>query len=176
MRKPKHLDPLAELILERLRKHPASSEIILGGYLGLQHYLDYRRTHDIALNPPQLSPWPPILIETLRDNLASKMNALVNRGAPRDLLDIRMAVHSGLVSRDECWELWSLKNPGQRVAHAKAKALIHLENLEQRRPLSQIENPSERTQSQAVREWFRREFLEVKDTERRLPDRKSSQE
>lgn len=49
---------------------------------------------------------PPILIETVRDNVASKMNALVDRGAPRDFLDIRAVIVKGLVSVEECWALW----------------------------------------------------------------------
>lgn len=237
MKKPENLDPLAELILERLRRNPASSEIILGGYFGLQHYLDYRRTHDIdawwrtraspetelairqvmqevaaehgtryqerrfgdtlsfelaepegrrmsfqiavrdvALDAPQDSPWAPILIETLRDNLASKMNALVNRGAPRDFLDIHQAVAVGLVDVEECWRLWSLKNPGQHVAAAKGKTLLNLENLEQRRPLEQIAAPATRAQAQTVRDWFRREFAHVKPMERTGPGPEPFQE
>jgi hypothetical protein len=237
MNKPENIDPLAEIILDRLRQNPASSEIILGGYFGLQHYLNYRQTHDIdawwrqrasgeterairevmqqvaaerggryqerrfgetlsfeiaeadgrrmslqiavrdiALDAPQDSPWAPILIETLRDNLASKMNALVNRGAPRDFLDIQKAVDSGLVGMEECWRLWSLKNPGQRVVDAKGKALLNLENLAQRRPLEQIHDPIAREQARMVREWFRREFLPVTALEREGPARGLTQE
>ncbi len=228
MDRPENLDPLAATILERLRRNPASSEIILGGYFGLQHYLNYRQTHDIdawwrgrasveterairdvmrqvaaergaryqerrfgetlsfeiaepdgrrmslqiavrdiALDAPQDSPWPPILIESLRDNLASKMNALVNRGAPRDFLDIHKAVDARLIGVEECWRLWSLKNPGQRVADAKGSALLNLENLAQRRPLEQIQDPAARAQAQAVRDWFRRQFLPVTALEAR---------
>ena len=47
MTKPRSLDPLAEEILSRLSEHPEASEIVLGGYFALQHYADYRRTHDI---------------------------------------------------------------------------------------------------------------------------------
>jgi hypothetical protein len=227
MKKPENIDPLAEIILERLRLNPASSEIILGGYFGLQHYLNYRQTHDIdawwrqraspetehairqvmqkvaveccavyrersfgdtisfeiaeadrkrmsfqiavrdiALDAPQLSPWAPILIETLRDNLASKMNALVGRGAPRDFLDINNAVKSGLISAQDCWRLWRLKNPGQQIADAKAKTRLYLENLELRRPLDKIADPAERANALAVREWFRREFLQAEVAER----------
>jgi hypothetical protein len=227
MKKPENLDPLADVILERLRQNPASSEIILGGYFGLQHYLNYRQTHDIdawwrqrasaaseaairqvmrevaaergaryqerrfgetlsfeileldgrrmsfqiavrdiALDAPQDSPWAPMLIETLRDNVASKMNALVNRSAPRDFLDIQKVVESRLLSTQECWRLWTLKNPGQRVADAKGKTLLNLESLEQRRPLDQIKDPAARAQAQATREWFRREFLQVTAQER----------
>ena len=227
MDKPENLDPLAEIILARLRQDPASSEIVLGGYFGLQHYLNYRQTHDIdawwrgraslpteqairlvmqavatergaryrerrfgetlsfeiaepdghrmsfqiavrdiALDAPQDSPWAPIRIESLRDNLASKMNALVNRGAPRDFQDVHKAVDSGLISAAECWRLWSLKNPGQRVADAQGKALLNLEDIEQRRPLEQIADPTARAQAQVVRAWFHRDFLQVTAQER----------
>ena len=237
MNKPENLDPLAEMILQRLRRHPASSEIILGGYFGLQHYLNYRQTHDIdawwrqratveteaairqvmqevsaergahyrerrfgetmsfemaepdgrrmsfqiavrdiALDAPQDSPWAPILIETLRDNVASKMNALVNRSAPRDFLDIQKTVESGLISGEECWRLWALKNPGQRLADAKGKTLLNLENLEQRRPLDQIQDSAARARAQATRDWFRREFLQVTAPERDWSNREPLQE
>ena len=137
---------------------------------------------DVALDAPQASPWAPILIETLRDNLGSKMNALVSRSAPRDFLDIQKAVDSGLMSQEECWRLWALKNPGQSVADAKAKTLLNLENLEQRRPLDKIDDPTERANAKAVREWFRREFLQVTaidrnlDRDRDFPDREPSPE
>lgn len=41
------IDPLAEEILTELRGLPEASEIVLGGYFALRHYLDYRSTHDI---------------------------------------------------------------------------------------------------------------------------------
>ena len=53
---------------------------------------------DTTLEDPLVSAWPPLLIETLRDNIGSKMNALVNRGAPRDLLDIFRVVQDRLVT------------------------------------------------------------------------------
>ena len=66
------------------------------------------------------------------------------------------------------------------MADAKAKTLLNLENLEQRRPLGKIDDPAERANAQAVREWFRREFLKVKAIDRDLegdfPGRESSPE
>src|SRR5438093_5955055 len=47
MRTPENLDPLAEKILRELAGQPQAAEIVLGGYLALQHYLNYRKTHDI---------------------------------------------------------------------------------------------------------------------------------
>ena len=220
MQKPPNLDPLADLILERLRQHAGSSEIILGGYFGLQHYLPFRETHDIdawwrstvslateesirkvmyglarerslgyferrfgetvsfelregtqrkfsfqiavrdiALDPPMESPWSPIQIETLRDNLGSKMNALVGRAAPRDFLDIEKAVQSGLITIDDCWKLWHIKNSGQSVESARQKLLLNLTALEKRRPLTSISDEAERERARSTRKWFREEFI-----------------
>src|SRR4051812_21629165 len=52
----------------------------------------------VGLEEPVESAWPPVLIETLADNIASKMNALVGRGAPRDFTDIRHVVTEGLIT------------------------------------------------------------------------------
>lgn len=218
---PRSLHPLATEVLQKLSAHRAAAEFVLGGYFALQHYTDYRQTHDIdawwrgrsspeaeaalrsvmsgvaathgytlrersfgetlslelyrgserafsfqvavrsvGLEEPVASAWPPILIETLRDNVGSKMNALVNRGAPRDLRDIRHVVGAGLLSTRECWELWRRKNPEQTVESARQKVLHHLETLDTRRPLAGIPDPAERDAARATRLWFR-EFLEV---------------
>ena len=214
------IDPLAEKVLEALSGKPEASEIVLGGYLALQQFVDYRRTHDIdawwrtrastaakaaireamqqvaategyelrercfgdtasfelcreskrrfsfqiavrsvELEPPVVSAWPPLLIETLRDNVGSKMNALVDRGAPRDFLDIMHVVKGGLSNAAECWELWSKKNPGTSVDVAREKALHHLLAIEMRRPLESISDPHQQAQALETRDWFRREFL-----------------
>lgn len=220
--KPQGLDPLVERVLAALSAHPEAGEIVLGGYLVLQHYADYRRSHDVhawwrtrasvaaqsairsamqqvaaeegselrerrfgdtfsfelsrggkkyfsfqiavrsvELEPPQVSAWPPILIESLHDNLGAKMNALVERGSPRDFADIRQAVAVGLVTVSECWELWARKNPGGLVETARQKVLLHLVALEGRRPLNSISEPASRQVAQATRDWFKREFLRL---------------
>lgn len=106
----------------------------------------------VELEPPIPSPWPPIPMETLRDNLASKMNALVARGAPRDFRDVYQVVHAGLVTVTECWELWQVKNEGLQLGVAKAQVVKHLESIALRRPLEQLVEP-ERTVAQALRQW-----------------------
>jgi hypothetical protein len=220
MKKTPNIDPLAARILDRLVGVPEAGEIVLGGYLALQHHLDYRRTHDIdawwryrstpaaehaitaavrqiaereglelrvdrfgetlsitllragrkcfafqiadrtvQLEPPQPSAWPPVLIESLADTIGSKMNALVDRGAPRDFLDIRSVVRARLTTAVDCWRLWSRKNPGQPTSPAKQKVLHHLQALETRRPLESITDPAEQRRASELREWFRREFL-----------------
>jgi hypothetical protein len=220
MKKPSQLDPLAEKLLARLSGFPESSEIVLGGYFALKHYLDYRRTHDIdawwrtranptttstiekvmrelaqadgltfvqrsfgdtvsfellregkrvfsfqiavrsvELEPPTTSPWPPILIETLADNIGAKMNALVDRGAPRDFADIRRITDAGLATIEQCWNFWGKKNHLKDATAAKDKVRLHLTALQARRPLETIADIGERNRAAATRQWFSTEFL-----------------
>ena len=113
----------------------------------------------VSLETPSASPWPPVLIETLADNVGSKMNALVDRGAPRDFLDIRQIVTACLLSASDAWALWSAKNPSQDIQAARQKVLLHLSALESRRPLASIPNQADRELASQNRQWFREEFL-----------------
>jgi predicted nucleotidyltransferase component of viral defense system len=99
-------------------------------------------------------------IETLADNLGSKMNALVQRGAPRDLLDIREAVAAGLVTSQDCWELWERKNPGLAIHAGKMEVARRLEELELRRPLRSLADAAERERAAQARAWYRNTFLQ----------------
>ncbi|MBI4602138.1 MAG: hypothetical protein HY721_09280 [Planctomycetes bacterium] len=112
-----------------------------------------RRT--VELDPPLESAWGPVKIETFRDNLGAKMNALVDRGAPRDMLDVHEVCRRRLASVEECWETWTSKNPGARVEAARGRVLHHLRTLEARRPLDRIPAGGEREWARAVRTWIR---------------------
>ena len=114
---------------------------------------------DVELDEPLPSPWPPLRIETLRDNIGAKMNALVNRGAPRDFIDIHRVVTDGLLSVADCWGFWRTKNPGGKVEDAKRQILAFLVRIETRRPLESIPDGSERLAAARVRDWFRSDFL-----------------
>ena len=220
MNRPRQLDPLAERVLSLLSARPEGDQIVLGGYLALQHYLDYRTTHDIdawwstradpaaekairqvmrqvageaqmalrerrfgdtlsfelaqegqqrfsfqiavrsiAVEEPQPSAWPPLRIETLADNIGAKMNALVNRGAPRDFLDVHAVVDAALLTPRRCWELWQAKNPGGSTEAARQNLLLHLAGLDLRRPLESITDPQSRERAQRVRQWFKDVFV-----------------
>ena len=106
------------------------------------------------LEPPRATPWRPVMIESLRDNVASKMTALSERGAPRDLLDIYELCTRGLVQVAECWKLWSEKNPDRDLQEGRDKVLFHVKRLELQRPLARIHSPGDRARAAAVREWF----------------------
>lgn len=116
--------------------------------------LHARAVRDHFLEPPLSSAWPPLRIEGLTDALASKMTALVSRGAPRDMLDIFMAYREQLASVDLLWELWRARNPGQDVEGARAQIRHHLASLEARRPLASVPVNGQE-QAGAVRTWLR---------------------
>lgn len=115
----------------------------------------------IELESPTVSRWPPVLVESLADNLGSKMSALVQRGAPRDFVDVHEAVARGIATVDQCWAWWAGKNPGIDRRLARAQVLRHLEGIEQRRPIDSIGEPREREAAARTRAWTRGTLLDV---------------
>lgn len=109
----------------------------------------------VELEPPLESAWAPVRIETFSDNLGAKMSALVDRGAPRDFLDVYEVCRRDLVSVDDCWDLWRRKNPGLTIDEGKVRILHHLETLSARRPLESIPDASSRESARVVRQWIR---------------------
>jgi hypothetical protein len=110
------------------------------------------------LEEPRPARWTPVLIETLQDNVASKMVALVERGAPRDLRDIYELCQGGILTVAECWQLWRDRNPGRDDREGRDKVLFHVERLGLQRPLEAIASPADRANAAAVRHWFRVTF------------------
>ena len=110
------------------------------------------------LDAPVRARWTPVLIETLRDNVTSKMTALVERGAPRDLRDIHALCTHGLLNTDECWQLWTARYPDRDPREGREKVLFHVRRLELQRPLDSIALPEERTSASALRDWFKNQF------------------
>lgn len=130
----------------------ASFELTRGGKRFFSFQISRR---SIQIDPPVPSAWSPVLIETLDDNIGSKMNALVSRGAPRYFQDIKHVIDTGLTTWQRCWGLWHLKNPGESPVSACRQVLSHLIGLELRRPLDSIQNPDERARARVLREWYR---------------------
>jgi hypothetical protein len=108
----------------------------------------------VQMEPYVDSGWGGVRIETLRDNLGSKMCALVERGAPRDFGDIYEAAKRLAWTPAELWELWRRKNPDRSLADAAALVRIHLEGIVARRPLASITDPGDRDRAALVRAWF----------------------
>jgi hypothetical protein len=113
----------------------------------------------IELDPPLVdrSPWAPIPMETLRDNIGSKMTALVGRGAPRDFQDVYALTRAGLVTIEEAWGIWEAKNPGLDVDAAKAQVLKRIESIELRRPIESVPTELRDTVAES-RRWVREEL------------------
>lgn len=111
----------------------------------------------VEIDRPIASPWGRFPIETLDDNIASKMMALVARGAPRDFVDVKEVVDAGLLSAERCWELWAAKDPGMEPDEGRARVRIHLERIETRMPIERLP-PDRRARAAALRAWYRDDF------------------
>lgn len=115
------------------------------------------------LQPPSPAPWVDVLLDALPDLLASKMVALVERGAPRDFRDVHAACQAGIASAAECWSLWrerqSLAGSDSGTGRARLAIETHLERIAQHRPLEKIQEDDKRTEASEVRRWFREDFF-----------------
>jgi hypothetical protein len=110
-------------------------------------------------------PWADVALDSLADLIASKMTALVERGAPRDFRDIYTLSDNGLTTARECWQLWAERQ--QKVgSHAdKQRALLavqtHLARVARHRPLEMITEAAQRDEAARVRCWFAEAFLDA---------------
>jgi hypothetical protein len=111
--------------------------------------------------------WIDVPLDSLPDLVASKMVALVERGAPRDFLDVRSLCAAGLLNPDECWALWrqrqTLSGNDADISRARLAIETHLERIALHRPLDKIVDAGQREQARQVRAWFSNIFLKVKD-------------
>ncbi|MFZ5516768.1 MAG: nucleotidyl transferase AbiEii/AbiGii toxin family protein [Candidatus Zhuqueibacterota bacterium] len=115
------------------------------------------------LKSPVESPWHPIQLDSIDDLIASKMTALIERGAPRDFLDIYESCKQKLVTVQDCWELWQKRERLRGIENMDVKIgcealLLHLKRIEKIRPLESIENLEQRENAETVRKWFKNEF------------------
>ena len=116
------------------------------------------------LESPALAPWTHVLLDSFPDLLASKMVALVERGAPRDVRDIHAVCQAGLATPQECWELWRRRQrlAGSDTDSSRARLAVetHLARIAQHRPLKEIADPTQRAEAEQVRRWFVQELLD----------------
>lgn len=107
--------------------------------------------------------WIDVPLDSLADLVASKMVALVERGAPRDFLDIFTICQADALSVSECWILWqrrqSLAGSDADMSRARLAIETHLERIALHRPIDQIEDKTQREQAQQVRDWYSNVFL-----------------
>ncbi len=113
----------------------------------------------VQLEPFLPTVWGGVQIESLRENVAAKINALVARGAGRDFRDIYQVHHRLGFSIEELWQLWRVKNPDGRFADARVIAKMYLEGICMQRPLEKIADAQERAEAAAAREWYFNNFL-----------------
>jgi Nucleotidyl transferase AbiEii toxin, Type IV TA system len=99
------------------------------------------------------------------DLVASKMVALVERGAPRDFRDIHTLCQEGRAHASECWRLWRerRRRAGSDFDPYRARLAIetHLSRIAQHRPLDTIAEPEQRGAAAGLRSWFAQEFLDA---------------
>lgn len=117
------------------------------------------------LEPTTTLPWVDVALDSLPDLLASKMVALVERGAPRDFRDIYTLCQDGRVSGRECWRLWKERQQlaGSDIDPYRARLAIetHLSRIAQHRPLDTISDQEQRAAAASLRNWFAQEFLDA---------------
>lgn len=117
------------------------------------------------LEPTTVLPWADIALDSLADLVASKMVALVERGAPRDFRDIYTLCQAGLTSAPECWRLWRerQRRAGSDTDRHRARLAVEtqLTRIALHRPLESIADPEERAESERVRAWVETELLDA---------------
>lgn len=115
------------------------------------------------LEPSAPAPWADVLLDSFADLVASKVVALVERGAPRDFRDVYTLCQASLVTPHQCWELWRRRQQlaGSDTDSARARLAVetHLARIAQHRPLAQIADPQQQAEAEGVRRWFLEEFL-----------------
>ena len=120
-------------------------------------------TRAVQLQPPTTLAWSDVALDSLADLVASKMVALVERGAPRDFRDIYIVCLFDLMTPVDCWKLWRLRQRegGSDADLHRARLAIetHLTRISQHRPLSAIADADQRTEAEALRTWFTQKLL-----------------
>ena len=102
-------------------------------------------------------------MDSFDDLAASKMEALVSRGAPRDFRDVRALCAAGLSTPQQLWDLWALRRQQAREAADRGQAALavrtHLARIERVRPLDAIESPDDREAARELRGWVKEDLL-----------------
>lgn len=115
------------------------------------------------LKPSRTIPWVAVKLDSLPDLVASKMVALVERGAPRDFRDIHAVCEADLLTAEECWRLWAQRQrlSGSDINWNRARLAVetHLKRIALQRPLADIAEPDQRSEAAQVRAWFKEVFL-----------------
>jgi hypothetical protein len=139
-----------------------SLELMQGGKTVFSFQIAQR---SVQLRPSISAAWIDVPLDSLEDLLASKMVALVERGAPRDFRDIYALCHFGLTTPTRCWQVWRQRQrlAGSDADGQRAQLAIetHLARIALHRPLDEILDPEQRAEAKELRAWFAKEFRHV---------------
>ncbi len=117
----------------------------------------------VQLEPPVSATWIDVPLDSFPDLVASKMVALVERGAPRDFRDIFTLCQSGLTTAEQCWQVWrqrqALAGSDANTRRAGLAVETHLTRIALHRPLNEIQNREQRAEAEKLRAWFREVFI-----------------
>lgn len=117
----------------------------------------------VQLQASASAPWIDVALDSFPDLLASKMVALVERGAPRDFRDVYALCRAGLTTPQHCWEVWrqrqELAGSDKEADRARLAIETHLTRIALHRPLEQIPDAEQRSEAKRTRAWFREDFL-----------------
>lgn len=143
----------------------ASIELAQMGKKVFSFQIAYRSAQ---LEPARRVPWVNVKLDSLPDLVASKMVALVERGAPRDFRDIYAVCQADLLTPARCWQLWAqrqqLSGSDTDWTRARLAVTIHLKRISLHRPLAQIAASEERSHAAQVRTWYQEVFLNALPT------------
>jgi hypothetical protein len=117
------------------------------------------------LRPAEPLGWVGTLLDSFPDLVASKMAAVVERGAPRDFRDIYALCRAGLTDVHQCWQWWRerqrLAKSDEDVTRARLAVETHLARIAAHRPLEGIGDEADRREAERIRAWLRTEFLDA---------------
>jgi hypothetical protein len=120
-------------------------------------------SRDAQLQPSVQAPWGDVLLDSFPDLIASKMVALVERGAPRDFRDVYSVCQAGLTTPAQCWQWWKERQilAGSDTSADRARLAVetHLSRLAAHRPLEGIGDAVARSAAQRLRTWITTELL-----------------
>jgi hypothetical protein len=117
------------------------------------------------LQPSGSATWIDVALDSFPDLVASKMVALIERGAPRDFRDIFALCNTGLTTPKECWNVWrkrqELAGSDSDTRRAKLAIETHVARIALHRPLDAIPDSDQKEEAEQVRAWFGGEFLDA---------------
>jgi hypothetical protein len=102
-----------------------------------------------------------ISVESRSEKISEQMTTLVNCGLSTDFDSIAQSSLVHQIAPEELWSLYKQKNPAADIPKAKARVAEKLTEIELRQPLEEMTS-SERVRAEAIRSWFKSDFVGTK--------------